>query len=402
QADVADSAQVKAMFATIERELGALDILVNNAGIAFGPGDDRAEIGRKAEAVIMELVSGQGVRPHLDITQNLSDESWRRMLAVHLDGTFFCTREALRLMSRKNRGAIVNLSSVAALTGLESVPHYSAAKGGILAFTRAVARDVASRGMSVRGTPIHLMQDGTGPALLFLHSAGGAGRWLPFQERLAGDFSVYFPSHPGHGGSPAAEWIEHISDLAFHYLDLLDELGLARVHLVGASFGGWIAAEIATMASHRLASLVLIDPVGIRVDGWIYPFLFGMDIPEIVGTVFHNPMAALALAPPDQSIDTLALQYRQGAALARVAWNPYLYDPLLRRRLARIASPTLLCWGAHDRLAPLAPCGEAWAKAIPGARLQVFDDAGHVPHLEEADAVAHAVAEFCRLQGAKR
>ena len=176
------------------------------------------------------------------------------------------------------------------------------------------------------------------------------------------------PSHPGHGGSPAAEWIEHISDLAFHYLDLLDALGLERVHLVGASFGGWIAAEMATMASHRLASLVLIDPVGIRVDGWIYPFLFGMDIPEIVATVFHNPMAALALAPPDQSIETLALQYRQGTALARVAWNPHLYDPLLRRRLGRIAAPTLLCWGAHDRLAPLAPCGETWAREIPGAR----------------------------------
>src|SRR5262249_42376081 len=101
---------------------------------------------------------------------------------------------------------------------------------------------------------------------------------------------------------------------------------------VGASFGGWIAAELATMASHRMASLTLIDPVGIKVDGWIYPFLFGMDVPEVVATVFHNPMAALALAPPDQSVETLALQYRQGAALARVAWNPYLYDPLLRRR----------------------------------------------------------------------
>ena len=256
--------------------------------------------------------------------------------------------------------------------------------------------------LSIRGTPVQMLQDGSGPPLLFLHGAGGAGRWLGFQERLAKDFTVYFPSHPGHGGSPAAEWIEHISDLAFHYLDLLDHLELERVHLVGASFGGWIAAEIATMASHRLASLVLIDPVGIRVDGWIYPFLFGMDIPEIVATVFHNPMAALALAPPDQSIDTLALQYRQGAALARVAWNPYLYDPLLRRRLARIASPTLLCWGAHDRLAPLAPCGEAWAKAIPGARLQVFDDSGHVPHLEESDAVAETVGEFCRLQETKR
>ena len=178
-------------------------------------------------------------------------------------------------MSRKNRGAIVNLSSVAALTGLEVVPHYSAAKGAILAFTRAVAqrrrlardpgeRDLpglhrhaddrtdvaadphggdrphaapahgrAARGgghgalprypttarsspgsgsrrtaasssaemptateLSIRGTPVQMLQDGSGPPLMFLHGAGGAGRWLAFQERLAKDFSVYFPSHP--------------------------------------------------------------------------------------------------------------------------------------------------------------------------------------------------------------
>src|SRR5262245_22847812 len=149
QADVADGAQVRAMFTTIERELGTLDILVNNAGIAAGPDDDRLEINRKSEAIVMELLSGQGAETHLDITQNLSDDSWRRMLAVHVDGTFFCTREALKLMSKQNRGAIVNISSVAALTGLEVVPHYSAAKGAILAFTRAVARDVASRGIRV-------------------------------------------------------------------------------------------------------------------------------------------------------------------------------------------------------------------------------------------------------------
>ncbi len=241
---------------------------------------------------------------------------------------------------------------------------------------------------------MHLFRAGAGADLLFLHCAGGAGRWLDFQTRLADRFDVSYPSHPGHGGSPAAEWIEHISDLAFHYLDLLDTLGLTRVHLVGASFGGWIAAEIAVMASHRLASLTLIDPVGIKVDGWIYPFLFGMDVPEIVQTVFHNPMAALALAPPDASPETLALQYRQGTAIARVSWNPYLYDPLLRRRLARITTPTLLCWGAHDRLAPLEPCGQAWAKEIPGARLRVFRESGHVPHLEEPAAVADAIVQF--------
>ena len=149
QADVADVAQVKAMFATVERELSGLDVLVNNAGIGVAPGDDRVGIGRKAETRLMEIISGQDAQTHLDVTQNLSDESWRRMLAVHLDGTFFCTREALKLMSRKNRGAIINLSSVAALMGLEVAPHYSAAKGAILAFTRAVARDAASRGIRV-------------------------------------------------------------------------------------------------------------------------------------------------------------------------------------------------------------------------------------------------------------
>ncbi len=257
------------------------------------------------------------------------------------------------------------------------------------------------RQLAVRGTPVHLLTEGSGPVLLFLHGAGGAGRWLEFQTALARPFTVQMPSHPGHGGSPAAEWIEHISDLAFHYLDLLDELGLERVHLVGASFGGWIAAEIAVMASHRLRSLVLIDPVGIKVDSWIYPFLFGMELGEIVATIFHKPEAALALAPPDQSIDTLAELYRQNAALARVAWNPYLYDPLLRRRLPRITVPTLLCWGLHDRVAPL-PCAEVWAKAIPGAQLVTFSDSGHVPHLEEPAAVAAAVVEFCARQDPAR
>jgi len=255
--------------------------------------------------------------------------------------------------------------------------------------------------LAVRGTALHIARDGNGPALLYLHGAGGAGRWLPFQEHLAERFDVRCPSHPGHGGSPAAEWIEHISDLAFLYLDMLDELGLDQVHVVGASFGGWIAAEIAVMASHRLRSLALIDPVGIKVDGWIYPFLFGMELSELVATVFHKPEAALALAPMDQSIDTLAELYRQSAALARVAWNPHLYNPLLARRLHRIATPTLVCWGEHDRLAPLR-CAAAWVEAIPRARLVTFAESGHVPHIEEPDAVAAAVAEFCLAQEAAR
>jgi pimeloyl-ACP methyl ester carboxylesterase len=119
-----------------------------------------------------------------------------------------------------------------------------------------------------------------------------------------------------------------------------------------------------------------------------------MELPQLVATVFHNPFAAMVLAPPDMSIETLALLYRQQTALARVGWNPYLYNPLLRRRLARITTPTLLCWGAHDKLAPLV-CAEAWRKEIPGAVLRVFEESGHVPHLEEPESVAAAVIEFC-------
>jgi 3-oxoacyl-[acyl-carrier protein] reductase len=148
-ADVSDSRQVATMFDEIERRCGTLDVLVNNAGIALGPGEDLEARRQRAEARIMEMVGGEGIQTHFDVTQEMSDEAWHRVIGVHLNGTFFCTRAALRLMSRQNRGAIINLSSVAALMGLAQVPHYSAAKGGILAFTRAVAREVGSRGIRV-------------------------------------------------------------------------------------------------------------------------------------------------------------------------------------------------------------------------------------------------------------
>ncbi|HEY7040397.1 MAG TPA: SDR family NAD(P)-dependent oxidoreductase [Methylomirabilota bacterium] len=148
-ADVADSGQVRRMFAEVDHEFGALDILVNNAGIAETSAGDRERISAKAQTRVAEMMSGQPIATHWDVTQEMSDEAWHRMIGVHLNGTFFCTREALRLMARHNRGSIINMSSVAALMGLDAAPHYSAAKGGILAFTRALAREVASRGIRV-------------------------------------------------------------------------------------------------------------------------------------------------------------------------------------------------------------------------------------------------------------
>ena len=139
-ADVSDSGQVAEMFASLER----LDILVNNAGIAESRKRWR-EINRIAEARLNE----DPISTHWDVTASMDDSTWRRMMAVHLDGTFFCTRETLKLMNRQGSGVIINVSSTAALGGLADAPHYAAAKAGILGYTKSLAKEVASRGIRV-------------------------------------------------------------------------------------------------------------------------------------------------------------------------------------------------------------------------------------------------------------
>ncbi|MBI1983384.1 MAG: SDR family oxidoreductase [Acidobacteria bacterium] len=147
-ADVSDSARVRAMFATVESQFGRLDVLVNNAGIPT-PKEKGDELNRKHEARLAEMAAGKGIQTHWDVTVETTDEEWSRMLAVHLNGTFFCSREALKLMSRRNSGAIINISSIVALGGMATGSAYAAAKGGVLSFTRALALEVASRNIRV-------------------------------------------------------------------------------------------------------------------------------------------------------------------------------------------------------------------------------------------------------------
>lgn len=150
KADVSDSTQVKQMFAEILQHYGTLDILVNNAGIGEVSGKHEVDrMNRVAEAQMTEAITGGPIKTHWEVTQNMEDAVWDRMLKVHLYGTFHCSREALKVMESKNYGKIVNLSSIAATVGLEGAPHYSAAKAGILGFTRSLAREVGARGITV-------------------------------------------------------------------------------------------------------------------------------------------------------------------------------------------------------------------------------------------------------------
>jgi 3-oxoacyl-[acyl-carrier protein] reductase len=145
-ADVTDSPAVNRAVDEVETRLGPIDILVNNAGILGQAQIDRAT--PRLEQQLAEAASGQITTP-LDITIELSDDEWRRMLAVHLDGTFHCTRAALCRMTERGRGTIINVASICGIEGCTIAPHYSAAKAGILGFTRAVAKDVIMRGIRV-------------------------------------------------------------------------------------------------------------------------------------------------------------------------------------------------------------------------------------------------------------
>jgi len=148
QADVSNSAAVRMMFDEVTKRFGGLDILINNAGIGE-TGNRRDELNEKGEGQVREMMGGGPIQSHWDVTVSLSDEEWHQAIGVHLNGTFFCMREALKLMSAKNRGSIINMSSVAGLAGIPFASHYGAAKAGVLGLTRSVALEVASRKIRV-------------------------------------------------------------------------------------------------------------------------------------------------------------------------------------------------------------------------------------------------------------
>ena len=150
-ADVSDPVQVAGMFELVDQRFGRLDILVNNAGISGMEGNSEL-LKKRAERVRTQadqIARGAPIETHIDVTVELSDENWLRMIAVHLNGTFFCTREALKIMNRQSGGAIINMGSIMGSAGGSASPHYSAAKAGIMGLTRANARELASRNIRV-------------------------------------------------------------------------------------------------------------------------------------------------------------------------------------------------------------------------------------------------------------
>ncbi|MFJ5809755.1 alpha/beta fold hydrolase [Streptomyces sp. NPDC093093] len=235
-----------------------------------------------------------------------------------------------------------------------------------------------------------LTESGTGRPCLILHGGGGPATVAGLASHIARTALAITPVHPGWNGTPRPEWLTGIDDLALAYLRYLQDRGLRDVLVVGSSIGGWIAAEMAVRDTGGiLTGLVLIDPVGVHVEGEPIRDFFALDARGVAEYAWHDP-ARFQRDPETLPADQVALQRENMTTLRVLAGDPYMHDPKLLRRLGRVEVPALLLWGESDRIATPA-YGAAYAQAFVDGRLHVIPEAGHLPQLERPEATFAAI-----------
>lgn len=267
---------------------------------------------------------------------------------------------------------------------------------------------MTNRIIDVRGRKVELIEAGQGAPVLYLHDMWDVhtaqGGMFPFHEALAGKFRVTAPAHPGCGESTGVSDIIDIDDLAFHYLDVLDALSIKSATIVGVGLGGWIAAEMAVRNPERVGRMALIGSFGIQALDALIADVFmysqhrdGGVMQELREILFMDAGSQIAHSlVPDGRVNVAdeVKRYKSLTIGGRVGWEPpYFHNRKLKDRLRRVACPTLLVWGAHDRFVPVAN-GRAFAEAIPDASLKILSGSGHSVIIEEPKACLDLVAPF--------
>lgn len=250
------------------------------------------------------------------------------------------------------------------------------------------------------GRQVQLWQGGDGPPFVYLHSAFGETTWLPFLDTWAKDFHVFAPAHPGFAESTGGEMIDTIDDLALHYAELFDHLGLQQIALGGVSLGGWLAVEFALRWPERIHHLWIADAPGLWLDEYPYADLFryAQQPAQLRELLFHDPNGALATLLirdwKQVNEETFVAAFRALRALARLTWERP-YNPKLPQRLHRIRCPVLIIWGDNDRLIPPA-YARLYAQYLPQARVEILKNCGHLPMFEKEAEFVRLIRDFCR------
>jgi len=256
--------------------------------------------------------------------------------------------------------------------------------------------DIENTFIEVAGKKTQLMVVGQGAPLLYLHSAGGEAECIDFHRKLGEKYKLYVPAHPGFALSEGLAEIEDIEDLAWHYIDLIDKLGLGpELPVVGYSLGAWVSAEIKLRRPAYLGKMVLVAAAGLYVPGSPMKELFIDDFEKLRELLFFDPQGEPAKTVIPSSIDDprILMWLRAREATARVGWNPYLHNPKLPQHLHRIDSSVKVIWGRHDQLIPLAH-GQYYAEHLPNASLSILEECGHMVPFEKCEEAAKIALDF--------
>jgi len=246
--------------------------------------------------------------------------------------------------------------------------------------------------VEVAGAKLHLARAGSGRPALVLHHDIGSPQRLEFYDELANRFAVLVPHHPGYGKSERPLWLRSVRDVAVMYQSLLTELSVDRPSLIGLGFGGWIAAEMATMAPRAFHRLVLVGAMGLKppdgdiLDQAIVSYL------DYARAGFHD-QAAFAKVYGDVSTDQLVEWDLCREMCFRIAWKPYMYSQTLPHLLAGVRTPALVVWGDDDKVVPRS-AGERYAALLPRARFAMVRAAGHCVEMEQPAELARLVGGF--------
>jgi pimeloyl-ACP methyl ester carboxylesterase len=243
---------------------------------------------------------------------------------------------------------------------------------------------------TINGVKIVMRTAGEGEPLLFIHGAG-TFHGFQFAEKWTRQFRVLLPFHPGFGESDDDASMLDMHDYVMHYVELLDQLKLEKVKLVGFSLGGGLAARLAAEHNHRFSKLVLVAPAGLRDRENPTLDVLSLSPEEVPALLVSNFDVIKKHLPSAPDPDFAAARYREATTVARLLWERP-WDRKLPRLLGRLKMPTLLLWGADDRLVPAAQAS-TWKSFIRDAEVSIVKGAGHLV-LDESDAAVETVERF--------
>ena len=199
--------------------------------------------------------------------------------------------------------------------------------------TTAPATDI----VPFAGVELEVLRRGTGAPLLALHGFQHLNPQSEFVNLLARDVQLIAPSHPGFSRSTRPDDFRSVYDLVNLYLTFLDTLPPGPVTLMGLSFGGWLAAEVAVKAGKRIDRLILVDALGIKISD--------RETPDILDVFNRHPTEVRKASWHDQKNapdydeledEDLIMRSQNWEALCRYGYHPYMHNPQLKRWLPSI------------------------------------------------------------------